>query len=559
MKFKKLILTPRQRCDIEMLLVGAFNPLSGFLGEQDYQNVLISNRLSNQLVWPMPITLDVSADFACRVDLGETILLCDEDNSPLAYLKVSDKWQPDKRFEAKMVFNTEDVSHPGVNYLLNKAGSWYLGGSIQCIQIPKHYDFSDLRYTPERLKNYFSILGYQRIVGFQTRNPLHRAHMELTLRAAKELDAHILLHPIVGLTKPGDVNYYIRVRCYKKIMQYYPENTATLSLLSLAMRMGGPREALWHALIRKNYGCTHFIVGRDHAGPGNNAQGEPFYSPYAAQDLVKNYENEIGIKIVPFQEMVYVKERKHYCSINELAPQETPLTVSGTELRHALQNQQTIPEWFSFPEIIKELSTFYPPKHKQGVTLFFTGLSGAGKSTLASALMAELLSRRHQSITFLDGDIVRQHLTSELGFSKADRDLNIQRIGFVASEVTKAGGIVLCAAIAPYAEARLKNRNLISQYGGYIEIYVSTPLSLCEQRDPKGLYAKARQQQLKNFTGIDDVYEAPTNPELIINTADYSIEDSVKKILGFLQDTGYLLTQSNTSGQQELTYDEIRA
>jgi sulfate adenylyltransferase len=455
-------------------------------------------------------------------------------------MKITDKWKPDKIVEAQSVFGTEDIKHPGVQYLLNQAGDWYLGGSIQPVSIPTHYDFSELRATPVSLKQYFSEMNYPKIVGFQTRNPIHRAHMELMLRAAKEWDAHILIHPVVGLTKPGDIDYFTRVRCYQKIMHYYPAHQATLSLLPLAMRMGGPREALWHALIRQNYGCTHFIVGRDHAGPGNDTQGKPFYDPYAAQEMVKQYQKEIGIEMIPFQEMVYVKERNQYCLSSEVKPDETSLSISGTELRHALQTGGNIPEWFTFPEILNELRLSFPPRHKQGFTLFFTGLSGAGKSTLAEALMARLMSEGRRAITILDGDIVRRMLTSELGFSEEHRNLNIRRIGYVASEITKAGGVVMCAAIAPYAKARDENRQMILQHGGYIEVYISTSLSVCEKRDIKGLYAKARSGALKGFTGIDDPYEAPISPEITIDTAVLSIEESVNKIIAYLQEMGYV-------------------
>lgn len=536
----KWILTPRQRCDLEMLLNGGFFPLTGFLSQADYENVLSHDRLISKQLWPMPITLDVSHEFAEKIIPGDEIALCDVDNSSIAYLKVTDKWQPNKAIEAQALFDTDDMKHPGVEYLFNKAGDWYLGGPVQLIQLPKHYDFVELRHTPFSLKQHFRQAGHQNIVGFQTRNPMHRAHMELTLRAAEKMNGHILIHPVVGLTKPGDVDYFTRVRCYQKILPYYPAKKATLSLLPLAMRMAGPKEALWHALIRKNYGCTHFIIGRDHAGPGNNSSGKPFYDPDAAQSLVQDYQNEIGIRILPFSEMVYVKERNKYCFTHEVKPQETACSISGTALRNALLNESSIPEWFSFPEIINELHQSYPPKYKQGLTLFFTGLSGAGKTTLAQAFMAKLMSHGMRNMTLLDGDVMRRVLASELGFSKADRNLNIRRMGFVAAEVTKACGIALCAAIAPYAHVRAENRQLISQYGGYIEIYVSTSLAVCTARDTKGLYVKAQKGELKNLTGVDDPYEPPTKPEITIDTATLSIDEGVMKIIRYLQEEGYL-------------------
>jgi len=536
----KWILTPRQRCDLEMLLVDGFQPLTGFLNQEDYESVLFNMRLTTGQLWPMPICLDVNDEAAHQISVGNKIELYDTDNTLLACMRVTDKWQPNKAIEAQQVFGTQDIKHPGVNYLLNKTGNWYLGGSIELIQMPKHYDFAELRQTPYSLKHYFMQAGFKKVVGFQTRNPMHRAHMELTFRAAKQIEGHVLIHPVVGLTKPGDIDYFTRVRCYQKILGYYPEQRASLSLLPLAMRMGGPREAVWHALIRKNYGCTHFIVGRDHAGPGNDSHNQPFYDPYAAQQLVRQYQDEMGIELVLFQEMVYVKERKEYSPCDEIKSHETALTISGTQLRDMLLHGQPIPEWFSFPEIIEELRSACPAKQKQGFTLFFTGLSGAGKTTLANALLAKLMSHGKRKITLLDGDVVRRILANELGFSKADRDLNIRRIGFVAAEVTKAGGIAICAAIAPYLGARTENRQLISQYGGYIEVYLATSLQACEKRDIKGLYVKARQGEIKGFTGIDDPYEKPINPEITLDTENLTVEESVTKIIDFLHHAGYL-------------------
>lgn len=546
-------LTPRQRCDLEMLAVNGFQPLTGFLNQNDYESVLQKMRLANGQLWPMPITLDVPQEFAETIELGQKIELRDFDNVVLARLTVQSKWQPDKLAEAQLVFGTIDTKHPAVNYLLNQSGAWYLGGALEFLHTPEHHDFRGLRYTPASLKELFQHLGWQTIIGFQTRNPLHRAHMELTLRAAKQVDGNLLIHPVVGMTKPGDVDYFTRVRCYQKLLPYYPQGKALLSLLPLAMRMGGPREALWHALIRKNYGCTHFIVGRDHAGPGSDSQDQPFYAPYAAQELAGQYQTEIGITILPFQEMLYVKERNTYCTAQEVKETETVLNLSGTELRRALTTQQPIPDWFSFPEIIKELHRAYPPRQQQGFTLFFTGLSGAGKTTIAQALTAELMSRGRRDLAMLDGDEVRRLLTSDLGFSKADRDLNIRRIGFVAAQITKVGGIAICAAIAPYAGARAENRASISLLGGYIEIYIATSLSVCEQRDTKGLYAKARKLEVKGMTGIDDPYEAPTAAEIVIDTAASSVAQSVTTIIRYLETAGYLVPQE----QSVLTSHEL--
>lgn len=540
MMFFKWIVTPRQRCDLEMLLNEAFAPLTGFLTQADYQSVLTSMRLQSNKLWPIPITLDVNDHFAGEINLGDIIELFDFDNTLLARMQVSDKWRPDKHSEALKIFNTTDRRHPGVNYLLHTAGTWYLGGTIEKVQIPKHFDFINYRHTPESLKRLFLSLGWERIVAFQTRNPIHKAHMELTQRAAEDIHGNILIHPVVGMTKPGDVDYLTRVHCYQKILHHYPANKSLLSLLPLAMRMAGPREALWHALIRKNYGCTHFIIGRDHAGPGNDSQGKSFYDPYAAQKLVAQYQDEIGISIVPFQEMVYVKERRTYCTQNEVQPNETTLTISGTELRSALLNEQTIPSWYSFPEIIEELRQSYLPKYKKGFTIFFTGLSGAGKTVLSQALFAKLRAYGIKNISVLDSDVTRRVLGQEIGFSKADRNLNIRRLGFVASEITKVGGIAICAAIAPYAETREENRHLISQYGGYIEIYLETSFTECAKRDTKGLYAQALRGELKSFTGYNDPYETPLYPEIRIDTSVKSVDESIKIITDFLLREAYI-------------------
>lgn len=533
-------LTERQLCDFECLANGAFSPLRGFLNQADYQAVLQYSRLADGTIWPMPITLDVSPAMAEKLYVGANLTLLDPENTPIGLLLVQDLWQPDKHEESQAIFGTTDRSHPGVSYLLNKTQPYYVGGKLHAFSLPRHYDYTALRHTPAQLRELFQAMGWHKVVGFQTRNPLHRAHQELTLRAAKQHEANLLLHPVVGLTKPGDVDHFTRVRCYQKILHQYPEQTTLLSLLPLAMRMAGPREALWHTLIRKNYGCTHFIIGRDHAGPGNDRQGNSFYSPYAAQEYVQTFEKEIGVTIVPFQEVVYVQNRSQYLPANEVRADDAVLTISGTEFRRRLQKGLPIPDWFSYPDIIAELRKAYPPKHQQGFTVFFTGLSGAGKSTLANALLIKLQELGDRLVTLLDGDIVRQHLSSELTFSKAHRDLNILRIGFVASEITKHRGIALCAPIAPYQAAREQVREMVSSVGGFIEVYVSTPLATCEQRDVKGLYQKARQGLIKGFTGIDDPYEAPVQPELELDASKLTVGEAVQKTLLKLAQLGYL-------------------
>jgi sulfate adenylyltransferase len=533
-------LTMRQTCDVEMLLNGAFSPLEGFLNEQDYRKVLSDMRLASGVLWPMPVNLDVTPVFADKLKLGDHIALRDAEGVLVATMEVSSIYRPNKELEARSVFGTVDEKHPGVSYLMRRANEVYLGGKLRGVEPPMHYDFKHLRDTPQELRDRFQKLGWRKVVAFQTRNPMHRAHQELTFRAAREVEANLLIQPTVGMTKPGDVDHYTRVRCYEHLIKHYPEQTTALSLLPLAMRMGGPREAVWHAIIRKNYGCTHFIVGRDHAGPGIDSQGKPFYGPYDAQKLMKQYEEELDITMVPFRQMVYVEDKAQYFPEDEVEKGWRTLDISGTELRRRLQEGADIPEWFSFPDVVAELRRTHPPRHKQGFTVFFTGLSGSGKSTVANALMVKLMEAGGRPVTLLDGDLVRKHLSSELGFSKEHRDLNIQRIGYVASEITKNGGIAICAPIAPYAATRKIVREMIEPLGGFLEIHVATPIEVCEARDRKGLYAKARAGILKGFTGIDDPYEVPEKPEMRLDTAELTPDLAAHRILVKLESLGFI-------------------
>jgi sulfate adenylyltransferase len=533
-------LTARQMCDIELLLNGAFSPLGGFMCRREYEPVVRDMRLADGTLWPIPITLDVTQAVAERLSEGEQLALRDPTGVLIAVLEVKDIWMPNRQLEATAVFGTDDIAHPGVNHLLNRTNPVYVGGPLRGVAPPTHYDFRHLRDTPRELRERFRKLGWRRVVAFQTRNPIHRAHRELTLRAAHQTEANLLLHPVVGMTRPGDVDHYTRVRCYEHIYKHYPEHTTALSLLPLAMRLAGPREALWHAIIRRNFGCSHFIVGRDHAGPGKDSRGTPFYGPYEAQELMRRFQSELGIEMVPFLEMVYVQDLDKYVPIDEARPGQTVLTISGSELRRRLQEGTDIPPWFSYPEVVEELRRTHPPRHQQGFTIFFTGLSGAGKSTLAHAVLVRLLERGARRVTLLDGDIVRKHLSSELGFSREHRDLNILRIGFVASEIVKNGGIALCAPIAPYAETRRRVREMVEPYGGFIEVYVSTPLEVCERRDRKGLYAKARAGLIKEFTGVSDVYEVPAHPEINIDTREITPDMAANEIIVKLESLGYL-------------------
>jgi sulfate adenylyltransferase len=543
-------MTPRQLCDLELLLNGGFSPLRGFMSRTDYEGVCQKMRLADGKLWPIPITLDVTEEFARLIKPGSTVALRDPEGVMLAILHAEEIWQPDLRAEAQSVYGTVSLNHPGVAHLLQRSNPWYVGGRLEGVQRPAHYDFRSLRLTPAELRSEFNRLGWRKIVAFQTRNPMHRAHQELTLRAAKQVGANLLINPSVGLTKPGDVEYYVRVRCYQELLPKYPKDTVRLALLPLAMRMGGPREALWHAIIRKNHGCSHFIVGRDHAGPGTDGKdGKPFYGPYDAQGLLRKHEAEINVAMVPFQMMVYLQDEDRYIPENEVKPGARVLNISGTELRRRLSAGSEVPSWFTFPEVVRELQRSYPPRDRQGFTVFFTGLSGSGKSTIARILMTKFLEMGGRPVTLLDGDLVRKHLSSELGFSREHRDINIRRIGYVASEITKNGGIAICAPIAPYDAIRKEVRGMIDPLGGFVLVHLSTSLEACEARDRKGLYAKARAGIVKQFTGISDPYESPTDAEVVIDTNEMTPEESAQEVFLYLEREGFIGGNSDASAK----------
>jgi sulfate adenylyltransferase len=455
-------------------------------------------------------------------------------------MTIESKWVPDLELEARLVYGTSDPAHPGVFYLLHNTNPIYLGGTVTGLEPPAYYDFKHLRDDPAMLRHKFHNRGWSRVVAFQTRNPMHRAHFELTSRAAKAAEANLLLHPVVGVTKPGDVDHYTRVRCYEHVLRRYPEQTTEMSLLPLAMRLAGPREAVWHAIIRRNFGCSGFVVGRDHAGPGKNGNGGDFYEPYEAQQLVRRYEDELEIQMIPFEEMTYVPERGQFVPHNEVREGETPMTISGTELRRRLRGGIDVPEWLSFPEVLDELRRSFPARYRQGFAIFLTGLPSSGKSTIANALLAKLNEDGTRPVTVLDGDVVRRHLSSELGFSREHRDLNVLRIGYVASLISKSGGIAICTPIAPYENVRRQVREIVEATGGCIEVHVATPIEVCEKRDRKGLYAKARAGLISNFTGINDPYEPPIAPDLRIDTQEYTPDQAAQQILLKIEALGYI-------------------
>ena len=534
-KTASLTLSLKQQCDLEMISNGAFSPLSTFNNQKDYEEILLNNKLSNGLVWPIPIVLDVPDQFLKSLDKNEYISLRNAEGFLLAILKVNEFWAPDKKEEANSVFKSNDPNHPGVDYLFNHTNNNYISGELVPIQSNKYFDFTHLRKSPQEVRDFFRLNNWKDVIAFQTRNPMHRAHFELTKLAMDEHNSKLLIHPVIGISKPGDIDHFTRVKCYQHIIKYYPENSVELSLINLAMRMAGPKEALWHAIIRKNYGCNRIIIGRDHAGPGVNAEGKPYYQPYDAQELIAQYQEELEIKMVPFKEMVFAKNKKTFLPLDKIEQDDPIEKLSGTQFKEFLQQRTEIPNWYSFPEVIHELRKRFPKLHNQGLTVFFTGLSGAGKSTLANAIMYKLMETEDRPITLLDGDIVRQHLSSELGFSKEDRDIHVKRIGYVASEITKHGGVAICAPIAPYSNTRKVVRNMIDEVGSFVEIHVATPLSVCEERDVKGLYKQARAGKILDFTGVSDPYEEPENPEITVDTSDITVEESSALILDKLR------------------------
>jgi sulfate adenylyltransferase len=540
-----LQLTERTVCDLELLASGAFSPLDRFMGQQDYQRVLDEMRLATGQIFPIPVTLPVEP--GPDIQINKEIALRNSKNELLAIMVIEEMYEWNLAEIAQKVFSTQDLRHPLVSEM-HRWGKLNISGRLRILELPRHYDFQDIRLTPAQTRARLEELGNRNVVAFQTRNPLHRAHEELTKRAAQEKDGVLLLHPVVGLTKLGDVDHYSRVRAYRALAdRYYDPDRILLTLLPLAMRMAGPREALWHALIRRNYGANHLIVGRDHAGPGVDSTGQPFYGPYDAQQLVQKFSDELGVGVVPFQELVYLPEEERYEEVSKIPPSAPTLSLSGTQVRETyLNGGNKLPGWFTRPEVAEILSEVYPPRHRQGVCLWFTGLSGAGKSTTAEVLTVLLLENGRQ-VTLLDGDVVRTHLSQGLGFSKEDRDVNIRRIGFVAAEIARHGGVVICAAVSPYRATRNDVRNMVGNER-FIEVFVDTPLEVCEERDTKGMYAKARLGEIKGFTGIDDPYEAPQHAEITLDTVLNTSEDNARLILQHLIQKGFVRSQNGNGG-----------
>ncbi len=537
-RLQSVRISPRSLCDLELLATGAFSPLDRFMGKADYERVLTEMRLENGVLFPIPITLPVDED--ALPSWGEQITLSDTRNNTLAVMQIEEVYPWDSLRESRLVLGTTDSRHPLISEMV-RWGKVYVSGALKMINLPIYHDFMNLRLTPTEVRALLEGMGNEQVVAFQTRNPMHRIHEELTKRAAEEVNGSLLIHPVVGMTKPGDVDHYTRVRVYRTLLEnYYDQESTVLSLLPLAMRMAGPREALWHAIIRRNYGATHFIVGRDHAGPGKDSHGKPFYGPYEAQAMMEQYANEIGVQLMKFKELVYLADEERYEERTNIPEDARIFSISGTQVREEyLSKGEILPDWFTRAETAEILKQMYPPRYQQGFCIWFTGLSGSGKSTTAEILTSLLLERGRQ-ITLLDGDVVRTHLSKGLGFSPEDRDTNILRIGFVAGEIARQGGSVICAAISPYHATRNEARKMVGE-DHFIEVFVDTPIEVCEQRDVKGLYARARRGQITGFTGVDAPYEAPIKPEITLDTVENDPFINASKIIEFLEESGFLI------------------
>ena len=535
-------------CDLELLATGGFSPLDRFMGEEDHKRVLDDMRLTDGRLFPIPVTFPVDPGDGMKLD--SQIAIRNAKNELLAIMNVEEIYEWDRAEVAAKAFGTTDAAHPLVAEM-NRWGSLNISGPIQVLQLPSHPDFRESRLTPAQTRERLLGFGYENVVAFQTRNPLHRVHEELTKRAADTVGGVLLLHPVVGLTRPGDVDHYTRVRTYKALTEnYYEGNRVLLALLPLAMRMAGPREALWHMLIRRNHGANHFVVGRDHAGPGNDSTGKPFYGPYDAQEMAEEHSEELGVKVVPFSELVYLPDEDRYEEVSKIPANTTTASISGTQVREQFLNAgRLLPDWFTRPEVAAILSESYPPRFRQGVCIWFTGLSGSGKTTTADVLTVLLMEHGRQ-VTSLDGDVVRTHLSKGLGFSAEDRDTNIRRIGFVASEIVRHGGTAVCAAVSPYKATRDEVRAMVGS-DRFIEVFVDTPLDVCESRDAKGMYAMARRGEIKGFTGIDDPYESPDNPEITLDTVSRTPEENARLIIDILRRDGFIKPSATVNGDTE--------
>ena len=532
-----LQLSRRCALDLELMASGAFSPLTRFMSRADHERVVGEMRLEGGVLFPVPVVLP--ADPSPEFRLDAEIALRDSRNDLLAVMRLEEIYEWDVGATARRVLGSSDMRHPMVAEM-HGWGRVNLSGRLTVLPPPRRPGFAELRLTPSQTRDRLSEMNYPDVVAFQTRNPLHRAHEELTRRAMEETGGALLLHPVVGMTRPGDVDHYTRVRTYRVLTRhYYDSRRVLLSLLPLAMRMAGPREALWHALIRRNYGANALIVGRDHASPGTGRGGLPFYEPYEAQELVQRFSGETGVRMIPFRQLVYLPDEDRYEEVGRGHAAARTASISGSQVRDDyLRKGRDLPRWFTRPEVADILAEAYPPRHHQGVCIWLTGLSGSGKSTTAQVLTV-LLQEHGRRVTVLDGDVVRTHLSRGLGFSKEDRDTNVLRIGFVAAQIVRHGGTVICAAVSPYRETRNQVRSMVGS-GHFVEVFVDTPLEVCEERDAKGMYAKARRGEIRGFTGIDDPYESPRDPEITLDTVSCSPQDNAREIVDHLLRQGFV-------------------
>ncbi len=541
-------LTPRQLCDLELLLNGAYSPLTGFMDQASYASVRDRMRLPDETLWPLPVILAINTELASKIAVNDRVQLLNEENVTVALLVVTELWGVAYTDDCEAFFGSTDRRHIGVQVFVDQQDAVCLAGRVTGLVELRHHDFNALRQSPRELRARFARHDWRRVIAFHTRDPIHRAEFQLTLDAAHTAEANLLLHPAIGPTIPNDDHHYMRVHCYEKVLAHYTEQTTALSVIELPAFYAGPREALLHGIVRKNHGCTHIIVTLDHASPVPTTPSLTFYAAAQAQALFSAHQAELDIMMIATTRYCYTPQQGRWLAL--------PLTAAGTE--DALDNQPAepiidhaegcwrlergidLPPWFSFDNVLQHMRKVIKVRHQQGFTVFFTGISGAGKSTIAHALLVKLHEAMTRSITLLDGDIVRRFLSSDLGFSKRDRDQNILRIGFVATEITRSGGVAICAAIAPYAETRQRVRDKVSNVGGFIEVYVNTPLAVCEQRDRKGIYAAARAGRVKNLTGVNDPYEVPENPEVRIDTERLTPALAAHRILLKLQNLDYI-------------------
>lgn len=538
--YPSITLDERCLCDLELLAIGGFSPLKTFMGQNDYLSVLQNMRLANGTLWPLPVTLPV--DPSSGLEVGKPLALRDVYGNLVGLLHVQEIYPIEKPLEAASAYGTHDPLHPSVAYL-NRSSGHYCSGPLEVIRVPPHYDFVSLRRTPAELREHFEKLGWSKIVAFQTSAYMFRPHEEPARNAASQIGAGLLIQPVVGTTKPGDVDHYTRIRSYKALAETaFEPGQCVLSLLPLTMRMAGPRDALLGSIISRNFGCTHFMVGPDHASPGLDSTGKPFYSPLAAQEFLKSNQDEIGIRLISYTPWVYLPDLDQFASPDDIPAGSKTADISADQVRDDyLARGIPLPDWFCRPAVASILSETSPPKNRQGLTIWFTGLSGSGKSTIAHGLV-ERLAEYGRNVAFLDGDEIRTHLSKGLGFSKEDRDTNIHRVGYVAGLLAAQGGTTICSVVSPYRAPRDHARKL--SRGHFVEIFCDTPIDICETRDVKGLYAKARAAVADGkglgFTGVDDPYEPPLNPEVTLDTSRLGVPECVDVIVGKLKELGYI-------------------